>query len=196
MVSFSKSLSTLLLATLTFAFHSQSDGEIHKLKLPQRVKLSKFILIGKVEKIEGHSARLKKATLAVEKSIKGLLLKEKMALFFNTKPTVKSIELKVGQSYLFFIKKTKIGYQCVNYKHGALLVAKNDKAYKKTLQETLALCKKQNCPKCLSDKNVVPIIYGYPSEGLMKAAEKGLVELGGCISRGAEKYCRACKKSW
>ncbi|UCH79180.1 MAG: hypothetical protein JSU81_04330 [Candidatus Coatesbacteria bacterium] len=35
------------------------------------------------------------------------------------------------------------------------------------------------CPKCGSDENVIPIVYGYPSEELFEAAERGEVALGG-----------------
>lgn len=35
------------------------------------------------------------------------------------------------------------------------------------------------CPQCGSDENVLPIVYGYPSEELFEAAERGEVALGG-----------------
>jgi len=35
------------------------------------------------------------------------------------------------------------------------------------------------CPQCGSDENVIPIVYGYPSEELCEAADRGDVELGG-----------------
>jgi hypothetical protein len=35
------------------------------------------------------------------------------------------------------------------------------------------------CPQCDSSENVIPIVYGYPSEELFEAAERGEVSLGG-----------------
>ena len=35
------------------------------------------------------------------------------------------------------------------------------------------------CPECASSENVIPIVYGYPSEELFEAAERGEVALGG-----------------
>jgi hypothetical protein len=49
------------------------------------------------------------------------------------------------------------------------------------------------CPKCGS-LDVVPIEYGYPGPEMMDAAEKGLIELGGCCVMGDDprKHCKAC----
>jgi hypothetical protein len=35
------------------------------------------------------------------------------------------------------------------------------------------------CPECGSNEYVVPIVYGYPSEELFEAADRGEVCLGG-----------------
>jgi hypothetical protein len=35
------------------------------------------------------------------------------------------------------------------------------------------------CPECGSRENVIPIVYGYPSDELFEAADRGEVELGG-----------------
>ena len=35
------------------------------------------------------------------------------------------------------------------------------------------------CPKCKS-KNIIPIVYGYPSSELFELSEQGKVKLGGC----------------
>jgi hypothetical protein len=53
--------------------------------------------------------------------------------------------------------------------------------------------KKKVCPKCGS-LDVVPIEYGYPGPEMMDAAEKGLIELGGCCVGGDDprKHCKAC----
>ena len=49
------------------------------------------------------------------------------------------------------------------------------------------------CPKCGS-LEVVPILYGYPTEETMHEAEKGLIALGGCcvFEDDPEKHCNAC----
>jgi len=49
------------------------------------------------------------------------------------------------------------------------------------------------CPTCHSAADVVPIIYGFPSEELMKAAERGEVALGGCLVSPDDPQWR-CKK--
>ena len=53
--------------------------------------------------------------------------------------------------------------------------------------------KKRKCPKCES-KEVVPIIYGMPSEELLEEMGKGEVALGGCciIEGQPEWYCKTC----
>jgi hypothetical protein len=55
------------------------------------------------------------------------------------------------------------------------------------------LKKKPCCPKCGS-LDVVAIMYGYPMPETMAAAEKGLIELGGCCvnERDPRKHCKAC----
>lgn len=40
--------------------------------------------------------------------------------------------------------------------------------------------KKKICPKCQKTDEVIPIVYGYPTESLFEKAEKGKVLLGGC----------------
>lgn len=35
------------------------------------------------------------------------------------------------------------------------------------------------CSKCKS-KNIIPIVYGYPSSELFELSEQGKVKLGGC----------------
>ncbi len=35
------------------------------------------------------------------------------------------------------------------------------------------------CPKCNSNADVIPIVYGYPGDELIKASERGEVALGG-----------------
>lgn len=52
---------------------------------------------------------------------------------------------------------------------------------------------KTPCPKCGS-LDVIPIEYGYPGPEMMDAAEKGLIELGGCCvgERDPRKHCKTC----
>ena len=49
------------------------------------------------------------------------------------------------------------------------------------------------CPRCGS-LDVVPILYGYPGPEMMEAAEKGKIELGGCVigESDPQKKCKAC----
>jgi hypothetical protein len=35
------------------------------------------------------------------------------------------------------------------------------------------------CPTC--GARGIPLVYGYPDDGLMEAAERGQVDLGGCV---------------
>jgi hypothetical protein len=65
------------------------------------------------------------------------------------------------------------------------------------------------CPKCKSE-NVVKIVYGYPMPSVMRRvygypmpsvmrrAEKGLVELGGCVvgKNDPTHHCKDCKKNF
>jgi transposase-like protein len=54
------------------------------------------------------------------------------------------------------------------------------------------------CPRCHSSEQVVPIIYGYPSEELFEAADRGEVKLGGCVVTGDDPqwFCKSCDYSW
>ncbi|MCX7845323.1 MAG: hypothetical protein N2312_01785 [Dictyoglomaceae bacterium] len=53
------------------------------------------------------------------------------------------------------------------------------------------------CPQCGS-KNVIPIVYGYPSYKLWEEEEKGNLKLGGCEidSNNPEWHCKDCKYEW
>ena len=59
--------------------------------------------------------------------------------------------------------------------------------------------KKRNCPVC-GKKELVEIVYGYPSRELFEASEKGLVILGGCCIEDVGPYsienfyCHNCRK--
>jgi len=56
---------------------------------------------------------------------------------------------------------------------------------------------KRFCPSCKSEQ-VIPIVYGYPGKELFEDAEKGRVELGGCVvdSHNPDWKCRVCKHAW
>ena len=51
----------------------------------------------------------------------------------------------------------------------------------------------RSCPKC-GNRDVIPIVYGYPLPETMEAAERGEVEQGGCCVTGDDPTlkCRAC----
>ena len=55
----------------------------------------------------------------------------------------------------------------------------------------------KRCPGC-KDRGVVPIVYGYPSEELVREAELGLVELGGCMPEDKDPRwaCTKCGARW
>jgi Zn finger protein HypA/HybF involved in hydrogenase expression len=55
----------------------------------------------------------------------------------------------------------------------------------------------KHCPKCGSE-NTIPILWGYPSQALFKAAEQGLVKLGGCVIGEDEPdtFCKDCQHEW
>ncbi len=53
------------------------------------------------------------------------------------------------------------------------------------------------CPKCGSNE-VIPIVYGYPSEELFLRAEAGKVKLGGCCVEAfaMDRHCKKCGEEW
>ncbi len=54
------------------------------------------------------------------------------------------------------------------------------------------------CPYCNKSDQIIPIVYGYPSEGLFKKAEKGEVKLGGCVISDCDphRYCKRDEKEF
>ncbi len=69
----------------------------------------------------------------------------------------------------------------------------------------MVLRKGSKCPTCNAGK-LIPIIYGFPGRELMEQAERGEIEIGGCvvsnevfdpergfISGDAELYCSKCE---
>ena len=57
---------------------------------------------------------------------------------------------------------------------------------------------KTKCPKCGSKKDVIPIVYGYPTAQTMKGAEKGKFKLGGCCISDVDPQwcCKRCKSEF
>ena len=49
------------------------------------------------------------------------------------------------------------------------------------------------CPKCQSN-NIIPIVYGYPPSDVGEEAEKGIVQLGGCVINddSPQWHCKNC----
>jgi hypothetical protein len=56
---------------------------------------------------------------------------------------------------------------------------------------------KKTCPQCGS-KNVIPIMYGYPSSEAGEKEVKGAIRLGGCCitDDDLQWYCKDCKKEF
>ncbi len=54
--------------------------------------------------------------------------------------------------------------------------------------------KVSSCPDCGRTAVVVPILYGYPSDEAMEAAERDEIVLAGCIVGESDPsyYCRRC----
>ena len=54
--------------------------------------------------------------------------------------------------------------------------------------------KVSSCPECGKSDVVVPILYGYPSDEAMEAAERDEIVLAGCMVSDLDPnyYCRRC----
>ncbi len=54
-----------------------------------------------------------------------------------------------------------------------------------------------SCPRC-TGQEVLPIVYGLPSEEMLRKAERGVVALGGCtIDRDSPfSVCTRCDHHW
>jgi hypothetical protein len=52
---------------------------------------------------------------------------------------------------------------------------------------------KIKCPKCQSN-NIISIVYGYPPYDVGEEAEKGFVQLGGCVINEdiPQWHCKNC----
>ena len=59
------------------------------------------------------------------------------------------------------------------------------------------MARSTRCPRCGVSAGV-PIEYGLPDRELLEQAERGEVEIGGClVGDGApDRLCRACRHSW
>ena len=51
------------------------------------------------------------------------------------------------------------------------------------------------CPKCYKNDQVVPIVYGYPTQETMKKAGKGRLKLGGCTVMVEEDIVENIRKA-
>lgn len=49
------------------------------------------------------------------------------------------------------------------------------------------------CPKCKETKNVIRVVYGWPSDEMEKQAEKGEILLGGCMKINIKYFCKNCQ---
>lgn len=54
------------------------------------------------------------------------------------------------------------------------------------------------CPKCGSDKNTIPIVYGLADENLLRRSNRGEIKLGGFVVTGRDPkwYCKSCRSKW
>jgi DNA-directed RNA polymerase subunit RPC12/RpoP len=52
------------------------------------------------------------------------------------------------------------------------------------------------CPRCGVVATMVPIVFGYPSPEMARAADRGEVALGGCVIPGEDPthVCTACSQ--
>ena len=66
------------------------------------------------------------------------------------------------------------------------------KEVEKVLKD-LAKRKIGECPKCKSNKEVVPIAFGKPGRWLLHASILGKVHLAGCMVKSENNYCKTCK---
>jgi len=48
------------------------------------------------------------------------------------------------------------------------------------------------CPFCLRNEEVIPIVYGYPSEDTFKKDQEGKIKIGGCMVFKMNSYCKDC----
>ena len=58
------------------------------------------------------------------------------------------------------------------------------------------MVKTPKCPQCDSIERVKPIVYGYPSPELKKAAQRNEVSLGGCTVGEYNCRCGKCGYEW
>jgi len=58
---------------------------------------------------------------------------------------------------------------------------------------TLTAANGLKCPICRSNDNI-PIFYGFPSQHVQRAVERGEIELGGCVilEERPSRHCKNC----
>ena len=56
----------------------------------------------------------------------------------------------------------------------------------------------EKCPKCMEEKNIVKIEYGYPGNDMIEKHDRGEIKLGGCTvhDKNPDHHCRDCKYEW
>lgn len=52
---------------------------------------------------------------------------------------------------------------------------------------------KATCSNCGATDEPLPVLFGYPTDEAFAAAERGEIELGGCMPQEYERVCRACR---
>jgi ribosomal protein L37AE/L43A len=62
----------------------------------------------------------------------------------------------------------------------------------------MAMRTSKKCPKCGKTKDVVRIMYGFPSPDMFEKSEQGKIVLGGCLvgENYAQWYCKNCNKKF
>jgi hypothetical protein len=52
----------------------------------------------------------------------------------------------------------------------------------------------KQCPKCCSENDVIPILYGMPGPDMVIEEEAGKIKLGGCLicDENPQWFCKKC----
>ena len=58
--------------------------------------------------------------------------------------------------------------------------------------------KKSYCPKCGNKKDVIEIVYGFPTDEAMEKSKRGEIKLGGCCVNedNPDWHCKSCQISF
>lgn len=54
------------------------------------------------------------------------------------------------------------------------------------------------CPQCGRNDEVVPILYGMPASETLEAAERGELQIGGCVIDDDQptRFCKRCQHAF